>query len=36
MGALKAFFKFLIEIEEVQMKNPFASYESKKSIKKNN
>ncbi len=35
LGALKAFFKFLIEIEEIQMKNPFASYESKKTIKKN-
>ena len=35
MGALKAFFKFLIEIEEVQMKNPFAVYECKKSRKKN-
>lgn len=34
MGALKAFFKFLIEIEEVKMKNPFAVYESKKSKKK--
>ncbi|MBP6755788.1 MAG: tyrosine-type recombinase/integrase [Bacteroidia bacterium] len=35
LGALKAFFKFLIEIEDVQMKNPFASYEAKKAIKKN-
>lgn len=35
MGALKAFFKFLIDIEEVQMKNPFDSYESKKAQKKN-
>ena len=35
LGALKAFFKFLIEIEEVQMKNPFAVYETKKSRKKN-
>lgn len=35
MGALKAFFKFLIDIEEINMKNPFESYTSKKKIKKN-
>lgn len=35
MGALKAFFKFLIDIEEINMKNPFESYISKKKIKKN-
>lgn len=35
MGALKAFFKFLIDIEDINMKNPFESYTSKKKIKKN-
>jgi site-specific recombinase XerD len=29
MGALKAFFVFLIDVEEVAMKNQFAVYESK-------
>jgi integrase len=29
MGALKAFFNFLIDVEEIKMKNPFNSYESK-------
>ena len=35
MGALKAFFKFLIDIEEIKMKNPFEAYETKKGTKKN-
>jgi integrase len=35
MGALKAFFKFLIEIEDVIMKNPFSGY-THKSIKRKN
>lgn len=35
MGALKAFFKFLIDIEEIKMKNPFEVYETKKGTKKN-
>ncbi len=29
MGGLKAFFDFLIKVEELQMKNPFEVYESK-------
>lgn len=29
MGELKAFFKFLITVEEIEMKNPFEVYESK-------
>lgn len=35
MGALKAFFNFLIEIEDITMKNPFSGY-TQKSIKKKN
>lgn len=35
MGALKSFFKFLIDIEEIKMKNPFEAYETKKGTKKN-
>jgi integrase len=35
MGALKSFFKFLIDIEEIKMKNPFEGYETKKGTKKN-
>ena len=29
MGALKSFFTFLIDVEEIQMKNPFKIYNSK-------
>jgi integrase len=36
MISLKMFFDFLIEVEEVEMKNPFARYESKNVQKKNN
>lgn len=35
MGALKSFFKFLISVEEINMRNPFDSYVSKKKIKRN-
>ncbi|MBF4485595.1 tyrosine-type recombinase/integrase [Flavobacterium sp. CSZ] len=35
MSGLKAFFKFLIDIEEIQMKNPFAVYSAKHVQKKN-
>jgi site-specific recombinase XerD len=34
MSALRAFYKFLIEVEEIVMKNQFAVYESKTVIKK--
>lgn len=35
MSALKTFFNFLIDIEEIKMKNPFATYESKQVSKTN-
>jgi integrase len=35
MGALKAFFKFLIDVEGIQMKNQFGVYESKPVVKAN-
>lgn len=35
MAGLKAFFKFLIDVEEIQMKNPFAVYSAKHVQKKN-
>lgn len=35
LGALKAFFNFLIDVEEIEMKNPFRKYASKPTIKKN-
>lgn len=34
MGALKAFFAFLIDVEEIVMKNQFAVYESKSVVMK--
>ncbi len=34
MSALRAFYKFLIDVEEIVMKNQFAVYESKSVIKK--
>jgi integrase len=36
MGGLKAFFNFLIDVEEVKMKNPFKSYQSKSNVKNDN
>jgi integrase len=36
MGALKAFFNFLIDVEEIKMKNPFKSYQSKSIAKNDN
>ena len=33
--ALKTFFQFLIDVEEIEMKNPFKSYQTKTVIKKN-
>jgi integrase len=35
MIALKGFFKFLIDDEEIVMRNPFSSYVSKRIVKKN-
>jgi integrase len=35
LAALKRFFKYLIDVEEIDMKNPFAEYESKSVAKKN-
>tara|TARA_R110000868_G_scaffold1859_1_gene14813 strand:- start:109 stop:1374 length:1266 start_codon:yes stop_codon:yes gene_type:complete len=34
LGGLRAFFKFLIDVEEIVMKNQFAVYESKEVLKK--
>jgi integrase len=36
MGALKAFFNFLIDVEEIKMKNPFKSYQSKSIARNDN
>jgi integrase len=36
MGALKSFFEFLINTEEIEMKNPFQTYVSKHVTKKEN
>ena len=35
LAALKRFFKYLIDVEEIEMKNPFADYETKPVTKKN-
>jgi site-specific recombinase XerD len=33
LSALKRFFKYLIDVEDIDMKNPFAEYETKASYK---